>query len=127
MIGLFTYYNPNPDGKNTSDCVIRALSKALNQTWDDTYTEVSYEGLVLHDMPDKNYVWSDVLKRHGFKKYVIPNTCPACYSVKQFCADNPVGTFVLCLDGHVVTCQNGNYFDTWDSGDGVPIYYWKKE
>ena len=21
----------------------------------------------------------------------------------------------------------GDYFDTWDSGQEVPIYYWKKE
>lgn len=33
----FIYYNPNPERKLVGDCVIRAISKVTNQTWEDTY------------------------------------------------------------------------------------------
>lgn len=123
---MFVYYNPNPDNRDTTDCVIRALSKALNRSWDDTYTLVTLKGLELHDMPDKNHVWSAVLKDNGFRRKIIPDTCPDCYSVRQFCLDNPYGLYVICLEGHVVTAIDGDYFDTWDSGDRVPLFYWEK-
>ena len=32
-----------------------------------------------------------------------------------------------CIDGHVVTVQDGKYYDTWDSGNEIPVYYWEKE
>ena len=30
------------------------------------------------------------------------------------------------ISGHVVAVIDGNYYDTWDSGDKIPIYYWYK-
>jgi hypothetical protein len=27
----------------------------------------------------------------------------------------------------VVTVQDGKYYDTWNSGNEVPVYYWEKE
>ena len=127
VIALFVYYNPNPDRKNTTDCTIRALTKALDLTWDEVYAKVSFAGLVLHDMPDKNYVWSKVLKDNGFRRYIIPDTCPDCYTVRDFCVDHRSGTYVLCLDGHVVAVKDGDHYDAWDSGDGVPIFYWERK
>ncbi len=33
----YKFYNPNPNDKFTDDCVIRAISKFLDQSWDTTY------------------------------------------------------------------------------------------
>ena len=66
-------------------------------------------------------------KKQGYSRFVIPNTCPYCYTVKQFCKDHPYGKYLLALDGHVVAVIDGDYYDTWDSGNEVPIYFWKKE
>ena len=35
------YYNPNPKDNLVGDCVIRALTLALNEDWDKTYLVVS--------------------------------------------------------------------------------------
>lgn len=121
------YYNPNPKSNLVGDCVIRALSIALDQDWDSTYLGVTEKGYELKDMPSSNAIWTAYLKRKGFKAYVIPNECPDCYTVKDFCEDNPKGLFVLATGSHVVTCINGDYYDTWDSGKEIPIYYFKKE
>ena len=48
------------------------------------------------------------------------------YTVDDFCGDHPVGTYILAIDGHVVCVQDGFYWDTWDSGQEIPIYYWER-
>lgn len=121
-------FNPNPDRKLVGDCVIRAISKAMNQSWDDTYIGLMLQGYSMHDMPSSNDVWGRYLFEHGFRRYIIPDTCPDCYTVRQFCADNPQLTGILATGTHVIAVgEGGNYFDTWDSGDEVPIYYWRRE
>lgn len=124
---MFKRFNANPDRKQVGDCVIRAVSAALGQDWETTYAEIALEGYMLCDMPSANHVWGAYLRRNGFARYVIPNECPDCYTVEDFCRDNPKGTFVLSIDGHVVTVIDGEYYDTWDSGACVPIYYWKRK
>lgn len=121
-------YNPNPARKLVGDCVIRAISKVTEQSWEDTYLGLMLQGFAMHDMPSSNDVWGRYLFDYGFKRYIIPDTCPDCYTVRQFCADNPQLTGILATGTHVIAVgEGGNYFDTWDSGDEVPIYYWRRE
>ena len=81
----------------------------------------------MYDMPSSNEVWGTYLHEHGFKRYVIPDTCPDCYTVNQFCADNPDLKGILATGTHVIAVDSGDFFDTWNSGEEVPIYYWRKE
>lgn len=122
---MYVNYNANPDGNRVGDCTIRAISKALNQSWETTYAGIAVEGMRLFNMPSANEVWGAYLKSKGFVRKIVPNECPDCYSVADFCRDNPKGTYILALSGHVVTAINGNYFDTFDSGDESVIYYWQ--
>lgn len=124
---MFIQTNPNPSNNYVGDCVIRAISILTDKPWEYVYTAVMMQGFYMHDMPSSNAVWSAYLKSQGYDRYVIPNTCPDCYSVKQFCEDNPNGRYLLATGTHVVTCIDGDYYDTWDSGDEVPIYYFTKE
>lgn len=123
----WVFYNPNPKSSFVGDCVIRALTLACGQSWDKTYLQVSTQGYILKDMPSSNMVWGIYLKNQGFKRYIIPNECPDCYTVRDFCSDNPKGTYVLATGTHVISCVDGDYYDTWDSGNEVPIYYFRKE
>lgn len=124
---MWIQFNPNPNGSRVGDCVIRAICKLTGKTWEEVYAGVAVEGFLFGDMPSSNSVWGSYLKRLGYRREVVPDTCPACYTVKQFCADHPTGSFLLSLSGHAVTVEDGNYYDTWDSGDEIPIYYWTKE
>ena len=126
-MGEFVSYNPNPVGLKVGDCVVRALSKALGQDWEQTYIDLCVEGCLRCDMPSANAVWGAYLRRKGFERDIVPNSCPDCYTVEDFCADHPNGTYILALDGHVVSVVDGQYFDTWQSGREVPIYYWHRK
>lgn len=119
--------NLNPFGKHVGDCVVRALSLALDQDWDTTYLELMSQGFSMKDMPSSNAVWGQYLKNKGFKRHIIPDECPDCYTVNEFCVDNPQGTYILGTGTHVVTVKDGSYYDTWDSGREIPIYYFEKE
>lgn len=121
----FLMLNPNPKNARVGDCVVRALSIATRRTWEDIYTALTVYGFMLCDMPSSNAVWGAYLKDLGYKRNIITDSCPDCYTVRRFCEENPSGTYILGTGSHVVAVVNGNYCDTWDSGDEVPIYYWE--
>ena len=124
---MFIRYNANPYGRRTSDCVIRAISVLTDQTWDETYLDIMIWGFLIKDMPSVNKLWGSYLRRNGFVRFRLPDNCPDCYTIRQFCYDYPYGKYMLATGTHVVAVINGNYYDTWDSGDEVPIALWKKE
>lgn len=123
----YAFFNPNPLRKSTGDCTVRAIAKALGQTWDETYVGLCLEGFCRKDWGNADAVWGPYLKSHGFTRRMLPDTCPDCYTVADFAADHPCGTFVLSMPGrHVVTVVDGVVFDSWDSQGEVPAYYFEK-
>lgn len=124
----YSYYQPNPTGKSVGDCTIRAIAKAMEQTWEEAYAGLSLEGFLRGDLPNADSVWGPYLREHGFTRHLLPDTCPDCYTVADFAADHPQGTYILSMPGrHVVTVSDGQWHDSWDSGMEVPTYYWSKE
>lgn len=121
-------YDPNPVQTNgrVGDCAVRAVSKALDLTWEEAYSKLALNGYLMGDMPNSDIVWGSVLRGDGFIREVLSNTCPDCYTVKEFCKDHPDGIFVIKSENHVATVVNGNLFDSWNSEMKVPIYYWMK-
>ena len=54
-------------------------------------------------------------------------TCALPISVGDFLNEYPVGVYVIALKNHVVAVENGVLFDTWNSMDENPIYFWRRE
>lgn len=122
----FVMTNPNPQGLNVGDCAIRAISIATDKPWNEVYTGVTLQGLKLSDMPSSNRVWGEYLEDNGFKLRLIPDSCPECYTIKDFCREYPNGTYIVGTGRHVVAVKDGSYMDTWDSGSERPLYFFKK-
>lgn len=125
---MFKQINLNPLGKSTGDCVIRALSVLLTRSWNEIYLLLCVYGYMLKDWGSSNSVWDRLLKDEGFKKSMIPDTCPDCYTIKDFCTDigNDGRRYLVATGSHVVAVINGFYYDSWDSGDEIPLYYYWK-
>ena len=124
---MFKRYNPNPQNNKVGDCVVRAVSKVLGYDWERTYIELALQGFMMCDMPSANAVWGAYLKGKDFTRHVIPDSCPDCYTVAEFTEDNPHGKYILATGSHVIAVSDGDYYDTWDSGGEIPVYYWSKE
>ena len=124
---MWVQCNMNEWGRNVGDCTVRAISKATGQTWRETYLELALKGLEVGDMPSSNAVWGAYLRSIGFSRHIVPDTCPDCYTVSDFAHDHPNGTYILALSGHVVCVIGGDYYDSWDSGNEIVVYYWCKE
>lgn len=124
----YVYYNPNPLGQSVGDCVVRALSKLLDAEWFDIYVDLCYQGALMANMPSSNAVWSAYLRKLGYSKHSMAETCPDCYTVQDFCEEYSEGTYLVAIGDHVVTVIDGDYYDAWDSGNEIPIsYYCRRE
>jgi len=123
----FVEWNPNPVGRRVGDCAVRAISKALGVDWETAYVMTASNGFSMGDMPSSDSVWGATLRQHGFYRMSIPDACPDCYSVNDFCNDNPKGTFVLGFGGHVATVVDGDIYDSWDSSNEIPQFVWYRK
>lgn len=123
---MFINHNENRDGKLVGDCVIRAISTLLSQTWDETYIGIVIQGFISADMPSSDDVWGDYLIYKGYERCVLPHDCPNCMTVREFAERYDTGRYLLFVGGHVVAVVEGRYYDTWDSGDKVVIYFFQK-
>lgn len=124
---MYIQYNPNPTGRNVGDCAVRAISKAFDIDWESAYLLIAVAGYIMGDMPSGDSVWGAVLRQNGFYRRSIPNTCPDCYTVEDFCEDNPDGVFVLGFGNHVATVVDGDIYDSWDSSQQIPVYVWYRK
>ena len=133
---MYIHYNDNPFNLDTGDCVIRAISTALNYNWFMVHDELSFLSRKMADMPSSNRVWKQYLYDKGLQEFQAQNTCPNCLTVERFCRTHPKGRYILSTaeytkardnlivtGTHVVAVIDGDYYDTWDSGADVPLSY----
>jgi hypothetical protein len=131
---VYIHYNDNPFNLDTGDCVIRAISTALNYNWFMVHDELSFLSRKMADMPSSNRVWKQYLKEKGYAEEVIETHCPNCLTLIDFCRSHPQGRYILSTaeytkardnlivtGTHLVAVIDGDYYDTWDSGDDIPL------
>lgn len=117
--------NANPSGKRVGDCVVRAISVATGQRWEQVYDELYRAGRAAHDMMSSNETWGRMLYHMGFEPFILPEDCPECITVREFARRFRRGRYIIGTGSHAVAVINGNYIDTWDSGNCVPKYFFK--
>lgn len=117
--------NPNPMRKEVPDCVIRAISIALNRRWIDVYDDLCNLGRMEFNMPSADSVWGKYLYHLGFEPFLIPSVCPKCVTINEFTKMYPRGTYIIGTGSHAVAVIDGNYYDSWDSGNEIPSFFWR--
>lgn len=123
---MWIKYNNNPQGKNVGDCVIRAIALFLNQDWDTTYIELAVKGYSMADLQSADNVWNAYLIDKGCNRHIVQSECDECITLRDFARIYSQGRYMVFVGEHVVTVIDGSYFDTWDSGDCTPIYFFTK-
>ena len=126
VILVWRHANLNPQGKSVGDCTVRAIAIATKRAWVDTYLDLCLTGMVMADMPSANAVSTAYLKKNGFLRRTIPDDCPDYYTIADFCKDHPNGTYIIGTGSHLTTVIDGCLWDSWDSSNECPVYYFEK-
>lgn len=117
--------NPNPGYKHVGDCVIRAISIATDRPWLAVYDDVCATGRKEYNMPSADAVWGKYLYDLGFEPFLLPAACPSCVTVRAFCRMYPKGTYIIGTGSNAVAVIDGDYYDSWDSGNEQPSFFWR--
>ena len=120
---MWKYHNSNPKKREVNDCVIRAISKAENKTWDEVYSELSTlaqnQRILLDDMRFVEPYLDSKYDRVCYK-------CNGCrMTVGDFINRNQKGTYLITMQGHITCVKNGILFDTWDCRDKIIWCSWE--
>ena len=124
---MYRHYNPNPSELMVDDCAIRALCCLEGMTWEDASLALFMRSYEMKDVQTSSNVFNSYLKNIGYIRTQISNTCPDCYTVHDFCNDNPRGKYVVATQTHVIAVIDGDNYDSWDSSNEPIIYYWSKQ
>lgn len=123
----FHYYNANPKGIRAGDCAIRALSLALNQTWEDTLQGLTEVALKCKRSPTDLATIAKYLNQKGWRKELQPKHLDGTkYTGKQFIDARLKGSVIICkiCPHHISVIYGGRFYDTWDPSDYVVGNYW---
>lgn len=117
----FKFVNVNPSGARTDDCVTRAISLASGYDYFDIQ-----EKLVL----TSKLFGCDRLARCCYQnllEYVFGYTPVECHglTIDEFCIENPYGTYLIRIQGHLTAVIDGVINDTWDCGDFICDKAWR--
>lgn len=121
---MWIYYNPNPKEKNTGDCAVRAIAKALDVTWEKAKLLLDVYSMSEYEVETSDIVWGRILAENNFEMQAL--YCNDGCTLDGFCKHNPKGVYVVKLPNHVVCAIDGDYYDSWDSGQEIPLYCWKR-
>lgn len=122
----FFYYNANPKGIRTGDCVVRAFSYFLGMSWAEALQSLIdwgiKNGLVLFHYRG---FYNKYLLERGYKKRKTPNQV---LTVRDFCDKyaEDGGLYLIQCPRHVTIVHNKGIVDTWDCGHLKVEGYWDK-
>lgn len=124
----FHFYNANPKGKYTTDCVVRAIATATQMPYNDVLKGLYEVALKTGYHIDDKKCYERYLKQLGWIKRKQPKKYDGTkYTGKQFCRENIFGRVIAHIGGHhIVAIVEGQVYDIWDSTDGCIGNYWIK-
>ena len=123
----YVFYNPNPVGRFTMDCMPRALAKVLDISWDAASVLLCNAAIKMATVECSNEVFAAILRQHGFYRSIIDDNYPEHYTAGDFCNEHFKGTYVLGFGEHMCACIDGILFDTSDPTLDVPLFFWHKK
>lgn len=142
----YEYYNPNPkvryrkDGTpmkwHKGDCTTRALAKALDLTWKETFKLQCDEAMNQCTESNSIDVCDAVLLANGFNKGKVSQEWikrnhrrPTVDMMVEWAnreLEHKKIVFECSSPSHLTTVENDTLYDVWDSSDQIVWRYWYK-
>lgn len=123
----FIKYNHNPKGRSTSDCVVRAIAKALDMEWKDVLLDLTNlgvgKGYTFHD----RRVYGEYLTQHGFVKQKQPRKWDNTkYKLGELGELSKSSVILVTIAKHMTVVVDNIVRDTWDCRGKTISNYWIK-
>lgn len=77
------------------------------------------------DWGSNDEIWGHYLMLRGCTPVVLPKACPRCMSIRDFAKRYPKGIYIIGTGSHAVAVIDGDYYDSWDSGNEIASFFWK--
>lgn len=127
----YKYYQPNKKDfeDKYGDCSIRALTKYFGREWIEIFDDLVVYARKNQCMPNMLPNIQEYLeeKKVPYTKTYKPKARHK-ETVLDFAKAHKEGKYILYVrvgyGTHLVTVENGVYFDTWDCGDRLVYGYW---
>lgn len=116
----YKYYNTNPNGYHIPDCVIRAISTAMN---------IDYYGVLSMLHKNGKYYDCNDLSVRCYEKLLdfdfnLPHFKGGEDTAEQIAKNFPYDIIILRMDGHLSVAINGVIHDIWDCSKEVVTDFW---
>lgn len=127
----FHFYNANPKENISADCVVRSISFALDQSWEDTLREMTELGIKYGYVFNEPKLYSRYLKQKGWTKMKQPKHLDnSRFTGKEFCENiaEDGKKYILHIGSHHTSLVvNKQIYDIWNCSNRTVGNYWCKE
>ena len=125
----YHFFNKNPKGRRTTDCVVRAAAIVRNQSWEQTYKDLFELGISSGRPPEDDWVVSKYLESKGCLKISQPKKIDGtkftgeevCHLIQEDCFISNHGmnlseyNFFINIGTHHCSCIiKGKINDIWN-------------
>lgn len=117
---MYIYYNRNPEHLTLPDCVTRAISTALNITYEEV-VEMLLQNGEFYSCDTLCVACYEKLLDYDFK---LPHYISNNKSAVEVAKDFPDDILLLRMNGHLSCSIYGNIYDIFDCGDEIVTDFW---
>lgn len=111
----FLKYNRHPKGLKVNDCMVRAISTALNKDYLETRRDLNRatKELGYGHYSDHDFIFDYLASYNRLIFKATPGQTRT--KLADFAKEHPNGTYVVSVRKHVVAVVDGFILDSWDS------------
>ena len=121
----FRYYNNNPNKYKTSDCVIRAISVALDKSWDDVLKDLTSYALKYKYFINCQELYEIYLQDNKWEKHKSPQKDNGdAYLLGDWLKQFNGQAIVTIDDDHLTYVSENIVYDIWDCTDNEVGVFW---
>jgi hypothetical protein len=118
---MFKYYNANPNGEEIGDCVIRAISLAL---------DIDYYKVIDLLYKNSNFFNCVMLVRDCYGMFLnkyYPRIKSNNKTVEEVANDFKNNILIIRIEGHLTCSIYGTIYDIWDTSNEEVDLFWVVE